>query len=391
MSASDLLLFGEIGADRYLSLDEVPGHRRNEFVERAWSVYVEQFDAFTGAALDPMFHRIENPAHSRGGLCFGADSLALVVGTGPSSRSSLDAIMRSREGALILTSPRGAAMLASAGIRADIVLIEHTSCLEAELSVRQPPEWSPGPDTWVAIEPKTPRGLLPRVAPERICVPTPWFGWGLWPATAVAMALYGGCSRVGLLGIDLGIAGAPDPQFASLSALLTTLAHIPVVQFADCGATGVEKPGWPKLPLRGFLCGVSHSIQKVTLSEASSLRQWLVEERTIIESLKGLADESRAMLAVALHARAGSTGLESALVRSIRRMLEWGSDTALRRALQEGLGLSYLPRFWRTGIDLGSGSKRIWRPVVLALRELVGQFEALDKRIDVVSEAGIRG
>lgn len=391
MSASDLLLYGEIGADRYLSLDELPADRRTEFVERVWSVYVEQFDAFTGAALDPMFHRIGNVAVKRGGLRFGPDSRALIVGTGPSSRSSLGALRSHRDGALILTSPRGAAMLAGAGLHADIVLIEHTSCLEAELSAREPPEWSPGPGTWVAVEPKTPPALVHLVATDRLYVPIPWFGWGLWPATAVAMALYGGCSRVGLLGIDLGIAGALDPQYAPLSALLTALADVPMIQFADCGTTGAQKPGWPKLPLSGFVPGASRPVLEATLSQASPSHHRMVEERTLIESLKEVAGESREMLAVALRARAGSTEFDSSLAKSVRRMLEWGRDTRLRQALQEGLGLSYLPRFWRTGIDLGRRPDRNWRPVVLALRELVGQIEALNKRIADLSGTAILG
>jgi hypothetical protein len=49
----------------------------------------------------------------------------------------------------------------------------------------------------------------------------------------------------------------------------------------------------------------------------------------------------------------------------------------VRTCIQDGLGVSFLPRLWRTGVDLSLG-RSLWRPVVLAMHELVGQAKRLD-------------
>ncbi len=48
--------------------------------------------------------------------------------------------------------------------------------------------------------------------------------------------------------------------------------------------------------------------------------------------------------------------------------------------LQDGLGLSFLPRFWRSKPDAAIGS-RLWRPAAMAAHELLQQHRALDERL----------
>ena len=57
-------------------------------------------------------------------------------------------------------------------------------------------------------------------------------------------------------------------------------------------------------------------------------------------------------------------------------MMAWRDDTRARVLLQECLGVAFLPRLWRIGVD-GSLGAALWRPVMLATHELVKQAHAL--------------
>ena len=57
-------------------------------------------------------------------------------------------------------------------------------------------------------------------------------------------------------------------------------------------------------------------------------------------------------------------------------MLAWSNNRTLRVDLQEGLGLSFLPRLWRLGLSAQLGAT-LWRPLVLGAHELVRQADAL--------------
>jgi hypothetical protein len=56
--------------------------------------------------------------------------------------------------------------------------------------------------------------------------------------------------------------------------------------------------------------------------------------------------------------------------------MAWSGDVRRRQFAQECLGLSFLPRLWRSGIDASLGHA-VWRPLMLATHELVRQADAL--------------
>ena len=92
--------------------------------------------------------------------------------------------------------------------------------------------------------------------------------------------------------------------------------------------------------------------------------------------MRPLLPDAHEALAVALQARAGNVPRDRTLTRAIELMLAWGADPHLRTVLQRGLGLSFLPRFWRSGIRIG-GDPQLWRPLVLALHEMTTQADRL--------------
>jgi hypothetical protein len=67
-------------------------------------------------------------------------------------------------------------------------------------------------------------------------------------------------------------------------------------------------------------------------------------------------------------------------MRAVETILAWGADPVIRASVQEGLGLSFLPRLWRTGISMDPAI-RPWRPLVLALHELLEQADRLTRAV----------
>jgi hypothetical protein len=108
---------------------------------------------------------------------------------------------------------------------------------------------------------------------------------------------------------------------------------------------------------------------------AASVDERMIDARKTHDRLSSIVAGARHALELGLRARAGQrlTGLEDAA----SEMLSWSGAFDARIDLQEGLGLSFLPRLWRTGIDLALGPA-LWRPIVLATHELVAQAERLD-------------
>ena len=70
-------------------------------------------------------------------------------------------------------------------------------------------------------------------------------------------------------------------------------------------------------------------------------------------------------------------------------LLVWGADPSIRWALQRALGLTFLPRLWRTGVSMAS-PQRLWRPLVLALHELVEQADRFESRLTTLAHAAPR-
>ena len=67
----------------------------------------------------------------------------------------------------------------------------------------------------------------------------------------------------------------------------------------------------------------------------------------------------------------------------------WGADPSIRWALQRALGLTFLPRLWRTGVSMAS-PQRLWRPIVLTLNELVEQADRFESRLTTLGHAHAR-
>ena len=225
-------LFRLIGSDRYLSPAEVSrATEPHVLTESAWYVYTKHFHGFTGATLDPQFHRLSHPATLTGRVRLGAETTVLVAGHGPSLLAAMHGIKRVRDRVRIFTSPLGAATLAGYGVKADLVLVDPSSGMSAKGA------------TLVAADWRTPRELLAGVSSESLFVPTPLPTWGQWPATAVAMAADAGASRIALVGFD-DRAGLPKTSDESLTALLELVARLTPFTAFDCTGNGAPKRGW---------------------------------------------------------------------------------------------------------------------------------------------------
>jgi hypothetical protein len=191
------------------------------------------------------------------------------------------------------------------------------------------------------------------------------------------MALDGGASRVSLLGIDLGTADRPDAAHAPLAALLQLLAWLSPVAVLDCGAGGAHKRGWQRSALAAAAGARLTGPCEVVLDEAPDAADRLAQACADLRALSPILDHARELLETAIAARTYPAGASvSRLGDAVTGMLGWGTDVRTRILLQEGLGLAFLPRFWRSGIDLTLGTA-LWRPLLLATHELIGQAHAL--------------
>lgn len=160
-----LQILGEIGTDRYLAPDEITASTDvREFLQYAWEIYARCFDAFTGAKLDPFFYRFENAHIPSGRTLTEGNPAVLVVGTGPSLKSGIQELERVRDRFLIFTSLRGSEAIQEFGISPDLIILEHSSPLEAELSARNAyvtkPKAHSEPVPWIACEERTPPRLI---------------------------------------------------------------------------------------------------------------------------------------------------------------------------------------------------------------------------------------
>ena len=372
--------FQAIGTDRYLTIEEL-GAATGEHpqVQEAWSLYRGSFDGFCETGLDPQCHRLVHPARTTGALESVDGEPVLLFGTGPSGIAALPSLARMRDRIRLFTSPRGAELLAAHGLVPDLVLVEHRTAIDAHHAARHVRDAGVDPlrtAPLVAADWRTPRALLTGVAPERLFVPEPLPTWGLWPATAVALAANAGAARIGLIGIDLGTTQRPDRTFAPLTGLLELLSHLVTADTIDCGAAGARKRGWSVGNLDALAADGPIAPLSIRRTRAASIGDRVNAARDTRHRLSPIVDRARCHLSLALRARSGHrvNGLEDAA----SELLSWAAAVEARVDLQEGLGLSFLPRLWRTGIDLALGPA-LWRPIVLATHELVGQAERLER------------
>jgi hypothetical protein len=371
-----LRLLTDVGADRYASRDELtwPSDRYTAWLDDVWHVYQEQFDGFTGSRLDPEFDRFTHPAPAWGRMQVDAATTLLVVATGPSLAGEVEALRRVRDRLLVATSPRGAEALDAFGLGADLIVVEHASALDAHTATDRLGRCESIGQAWVAAELRTPRELLAGVRTDRLFVPQAWPGWGLWPATAVALGLGAGAGRIGLLGVDLGSPLGVAPEFMPLAGLLGLLARTGVAACVDYGTRGAVKEGWAPGDLSQF--------DAAPRVRPPHVETWPIGDRHFISEAarwragaEPLVMRARQALAMAIIARDGGGPEPARMAADIMR--SWGADAALRTTLQEMLGVTFLPRIWRAGIDL-EHPERLWRPVILAVHELVAQVDRLD-------------
>jgi len=344
----------------------------------AWWLYHAAFNGFCETGLDPLFHRLWHPARSVGSLASMQGEAVLVFGTGPSALEAMPSLVRMRDRTRLFTSPRGAELLAAHGLVPDLVLVEHRTAIDAHHAARHVGDAGADPlraVPLVAAEWRTPRALLAGVSPERLFVPDSLPTWGLWPATAVAVAADAGAARIGLIGIDLGTTDHADSAFAPLTGLLGLMSQLITADTIDCGSSGARKRGWTVGTLDEVAIGRELNPLTAHVRPAASPDERLGLMRERRRSLSPVVDRAREILAIGLRARGGGhvIGLESIA----SELLSWCWETDVRLHLQEDLGLSFLPRLWRTGLDLTLGAA-LWRPIVLATHELIGQAGRLD-------------
>jgi len=386
---SVLEVLTRIGDDHALSAAEIDPVDTDAAptVTDFWALYEEHWRGFTGARLDPMFHALTHPARQAGALHVPGGAPCVVVGTGPSLGAALPELQRLRPAIHLITSPRGAEVLAAAELVPDLVVVEHQTALDAQFSVGERahrPQRALARVPFVAADVRTPAALLEDVPAARLFVPDPWPSWGLWPATAVALALAGGAGRVGLIGIDLGRRESPDPAHAPLRALLGLIAARARVPCLDLGDGGAAKVHWTRSTVAAVaaLAPVPplHLAARPWISRAD--RRLLAFERH--RRLGPIATLAAATLAAAGAMRDGDRSVAAGrrLRVHLADLLACGRDRATRIDVQDGLGVSFLPRYWRTPPDLDRATA-LWRPAALVSHELVAQHRALARHLEL--------
>jgi len=378
-------VFERIGRDHALAANALPDALHDcAALPRLWAIYDKHWRRFCGAHLDPQFSRLTHPARLTGAVVSYDRAPVVIVGTGPSLRKAIPTLRQVRDAVHLFTSPRGADALAEAGLTPDLVVVEHQTPLDAHFSTRDLSHRQTaalGRVPFVAADARTPAALLSGVDLDRLFVPDPLPTWGLWPATSVALALAAGARSIALLGIDLGTAEHPDPSQAPLQSLLELLAAHAGVPCLDAGEGGAPKRHWLPTPL-ALLAGATRpplalqsrpwTTAAVRYATASAAWQRALP---IIEEAAGTVSA-----ACAVRDGDGSANTRSKLQGGFEALMAAGESPATRQDLQDGLGISFLPRYWRHAPDVSIGAQ-LWRPAALAAHELLHQHHHLGARL----------
>lgn len=381
-------LVERIGADRALVPTDLGPLPRGAAaaLPAFWAAYTRHWRGFCGARLDPMFSALSHPARRTGAVRVAAGAPIVIVGTGPSLAPALPALRGLRRGLHLVTSPRGAEVLADAGLVADLVVIEHQTALDAQFSVGERAHRIPrglAAVPLVAAGASTPAALVDGLTPEQLFVPEPLPSWGVWPATAVALALGAGAARVALLGIDLGTREHPDGAHAPLADLLGLLAGATAVPCVDLGTGGAAKAHWAPGTLDAFAAG--GAVAPLTLDA----RPWLTPSARHARAaaawhrLTPLITQAADTLAAAVAVGDGDDSPRAVrgVVDGLASLLAAGAQVDTRADVQEGLGAVFLPRYWRDAPD-GALGPRLWRAAALASHELVRQHRTLGAMLE---------
>jgi hypothetical protein len=374
-------LYRAIGDDRYVTPGELPPES-GDAGRALWEVYDRHFGRFTGAGLDPAFSRFVRGDVPFALPRFSAGSPVVVAGGGPGLDAAAADLRAVRGRVIVVTDPAGAAALQRHALTPDLVLVERQPGGREDAPLSE--SLLLGSRAALLIEPSAPIAAFERSAGiRRLARDLP--SWGVWPATAVAVALRGGATRLIALGLD----GTTDAdERARTDALLSALA---VYSAADClevgpqsGRTGWWPVSWPNVvPIDApGSAGLSwHELGGTSLLRAEAERDLLF--------LAPLLPHAREALTLARRARVGEAAGSRDLCRAIEMLLVWGADPSIRWALQRALGLTFLPRLWRTGVSMAS-PQRLWRPIVLALHELVEQADRFESRLTTLAHAAPR-
>jgi hypothetical protein len=374
-------LYRAIGDDRYVTPGELPPES-GDAGRALWEVYDRHFGRFTGAGLDPAFSRFVRADVPFGQPRFPAGSPVIVAGGGPGLDAAAADLRAVRARVLVVSDPAGAAALQRHALTPDLVIIERGPGGREDAPGTESPLL--GSRAALLIEPSAPIAAFERGAGiRRLARDLP--SWGVWPATAVAVALRGGATRLVTLGLD----GTIDAdERARTDALLSALA---IHCAADCleiapqtGRAGWWPVSWPNvvpIDAPGSAALTWHDVGGTALLRAEAERDLLF--------LAPLLPHAREALALARRARAGETVGSRDLCRAIEMLLVWGADPSIRWALHRALGLTFLPRLWRTGVSMAS-PQRLWRPIVLALHELIEQADRFESRLTTLAHAAPR-
>lgn len=371
-----------MGSDRHLidrELHDVDGSVLGD----AWTVYSNYFDRFTGSRMDPQFARLDHPASCIAQPKVAPDTTIVIAGSGPSLAERAADLRRLRQRLSIWTSIRGAEALAAHGITADLIAVQHSTDLDAYFTTRHlrdrdgvnPLSTAPV----VLAEPKTPAALLKHVDPQRLAAFDPAYGWGLWPASLAWMACGSGAGAVSLVGIDLGDATERiDALQQPLASLLRLIALGAPIATVDAGS-GPTKVGWSKRALDATVGAIGSSAVELDRSPSASLDERRAALEDILIEIDDHIDAAAMFQARALECRAaGDRRQEGPLGEAWQILLSWRESPSMRVAFQEGLGVRFLPRFWR---EPNGVAGPVWRPVLLAVDEIVRQAQTARARL----------
>jgi hypothetical protein len=382
--------FAAIGSDHHLWPAEVTAAiGPHAGFDAAWRLYQDLFGGFCGSRLDPHFARHTNPARQLGTLRVEAGTAAVVVGTGASLEPRLSTLRQLRSQLVLVTSPEGAERLAVNGLIPDLVVIDPPTVFDAHAPHVVPVSASRRSAVMrcplVAASPRTPADLLSGLSNQKLFVPDPLPTWGLWQATAVALAMAAGAERIGLLGIDGIDHGEPsgtDRRHWPLAEVLSLLSWIGETTCVDCGPEGGRKSNWTVAPLAELASG------RRAVSPIVERRPWCSQDERFdddqmrVRNIEPVIKRARALFDLGLRGQSGARWPDGAraIEEAAVEMMSWKDDPSLRVVLQDTLGLSVLPRLWRSGVDMQRGFE-LWRPVVLAMHDLVHQVEKLESRL----------
>jgi len=371
--------FAAIGSDHYLSpRDVIHATAPHREIDHAWTIYTDHFGGFCGSRLDPDYWRHEHPARHLGTLAIDADAPVLVVGADPSFERHARTLRQIRSRIVLMTSPEGADALFRYAMVPDVVVVDRETAADHARGgalARCP---------LVAVNPRTPAAIVAGVPVEHLFVPDAFPTWGCWPATAVAMAAAAGAGRIGLLGVDLGTADAPDPRQTPLVRLLSLLALTANAACLDCGPEGARKAGWPVATLEEMAARRPPALPEVTRRPWTSPDARINMDRERVRSLEPLLSRARALFLLGLRARDGRLDPRRPRIveDAMSELLVWRQNAQVRIALQDTMGLSILPRLWRTGVR-GQHSAQLSQTLLLATDEIVRQAEKLETRLDL--------